>query len=115
MFLSDVSFADILLEGLKVVGMIFLLVTLVNAAEQYPSMAGNRWNIIIYGFILMLVGFTIDWTDEFIDYEASPLVSYLQAFIEEMGLIGGLFLVTFGFKRWFKFINRFLGIPSKNR
>lgn len=115
MFLSDVSFADILLEGLKVVGMIFLLLTLVNASEQYPSIAGKRWNIIIYGFILMLIGFAIDWTDEFIDYEASAQTAYLQAFIEEMGLIGGLFLVTFGFKRWFKFISRFLGISSNNR
>lgn len=115
MFLSDVSFADIFLEGLKVIGMIFLLLTLVNASEQYPSIAGKRWNVIIYGFVLMLIGFAFDWTDEFIDYEASPQTAYLQAFIEEMGLIGGLFLVTFGFKRWFKFISRFLGITPNDR
>ncbi len=113
MFLDDISLADILLEGLKVLGMIFLIWTLLDVADQYPSLAGRRWNIIIYGFVLMLIGFAIDWTDEFINYEASPLLNNLEVFVEEIGLIGGLFLVTLGFKSWFKFMSRFLGITSR--
>ncbi|ACB52363.1 hypothetical protein cce_3015 [Crocosphaera subtropica ATCC 51142] len=115
MFLDEVSFLDIFLEGLKVLGMIFLLLTLVDAAEKYPSLAGSRWNLIILGFVLMLVGFAFDWSDEFINYEASSLLNIIEVVIEEVGLIGGLFLVTFGFKSWFRFMSRFLGISSANR
>ncbi len=115
MFLNEVSFLDIFLEGLKVVGMIFLLLTLVDGADKYPSLAGNRWNLIIAGFALMLVGFAFDWSDEFINYEAFPLLNTIQVVIEEVGLIGGLFLVTVGFKSWFKFMSRFLGISSPQR
>ncbi|MGK7961880.1 hypothetical protein [Crocosphaera sp.] len=115
MFLTEVSFLDIFLEGLKVIGMIFLLLTLVDGAEKYPSVAGNRWNLIIAGFVFMLVGFAFDWSDEFINYEASPILNTIQVIIEEVGLIGGLFLVTFGFKSWFRFMSRFLGISSSRR
>ena len=115
MFLEEISLTDVLLEGLKVIGMIFLLLTLIDAGERYPSLAGNRWNIIIAGFVLMLIGFAFDWSDEFIDYEASPIINTMQVVIEEGGLIGGLFLVTFGFRSWFKFMSRFLGITDRKR
>lgn len=115
MFLDDVNLVDFFLEGLKVIGMLFLLLTLIDAANRYPSLARGRWNLIINGFVLMLIGFAFDWSDEFIDYEAVPLLNTLQAFVEEIGLIGGLFLVTFGFKSWFNFVSRFLGITPKTR
>ncbi len=113
MFIDDISAVDILLEGLKVLGMIFLLYTLFRASKRYPSLSGSRWNLIVYGFILMLVGFAFDWTDEFINYEASAALETIQAFIEEIGLIGGLFLVTIGFNQWLRFISRFLGIKAE--
>lgn len=113
MFLEEIKLIDVILEGLKVVGMVFLLFTLYRVANRYPSLAGSRWNVIVNGFIMMLVGFTFDWSDEIINYEASPLLETIQACIEEVGLIGGLFLVTFGFNRWFNFMSRFLGIAPK--
>ena len=115
MFLEEISLIDVFLEGLKVLGMIFLLLTLIDASERYPSLAGSRWNIIVAGFVLMLIGFTFDWSDEFINYEASPIINTIQVVIEEGGLIGGLFLVTFGFRSWFRFMSRFLGIPPQKR
>ena len=113
MFLDDIDLIDLVLEGLKVIGMIFLLFTLFRASKRYPSLSGSRWNIIVNGFVLMLIGFTFDWTDEFINYEASSTLETIEAFIEEIGLIGGLFLVTVGFSRWLKFISRFLGIKAQ--
>ena len=112
--LSEISIIDVVLEGIKVLGMCFLLGTLVGAGNRYPALAGKEWNIIIIGFVLMLVGFAIDWSDEWIDYEAlGNNVVFLQAFIEEAGLIGGLFLVTYGFSRWFNFVSRFMGIAQE--
>ena len=114
MFLEDINIVDVVLEGLKAIGMIFLIFTLLRASKRYPSLSGSRWNLIVNGFILMLVGFIFDWSDEFLNYEASPILETLEAFIEEIGLIGGLFLVTVGFNRWFEFISRFLGIEAKS-
>jgi hypothetical protein len=115
MFIDDIKLIDVFLEGLKVLGMFFLILTLIDAGDRYPSLAGKRWNMIISGFILMLIGFAFDWSDEFINYEASPVLNNLEVFMEEMGLIGGLFLVTFGFKRWFNFIGRFLGLTPNTK
>ena len=113
MFLEDINLVDVTLEGLKAIGMIFLIFTLLRAGKRYPSLSGSRWNMIINGFLLMLIGFIFDWSDEFLNYEASPILETIQAFIEEVGLIGGLFMVTVGFSRWFAFISRFLGIKAK--
>lgn len=113
MFLEYINLVDVVLEGLKVIGMIFLIFTLLRAGKRYPFLSGSRWNVIVNGFILMLIGFTFDWSDEFLNYEASPVLETLEAFIEEIGLIGGLFLVTVGFSRWFEFISRFLDIEAK--
>ena len=109
MLLSEISSIDVFLEGLKVIGMLFLLVTIINAGRRYPALAGRDWNLVIAGFVLMLIGFLFDWSDEFIDYVGLEL-EFIQAFIEEVGLIGGLFLVTIGFNRWFNFVSRFMGI-----
>ncbi|MDJ0601110.1 MAG: hypothetical protein QNJ37_19995 [Crocosphaera sp.] len=115
MFLDEVSFLAIFLEGLKIIGMIFLLLTLVDGSDKYPFLAGTRWNMIMIGFVFMLIGFAFDWSDEFINYKASPVLNTLEIIIEEVGLIGGLFFVTFGFKSWFRFMSRFLGISSSRR
>lgn len=111
MFLSEVSMIDVFLEGLKVIGMFFLLLTIINAGRRYPALAGRDWKIVTAGFILMLIGFLFDWSDEFIDYVGLEL-DFIQAFIEEVGLIGGLFLVTLGFNRWFNFVSRFMGVSQ---
>jgi len=113
MFLEDINLVDVTLEGLKVIGMIFLIFTLLREGKRYPSLSGSRWNIIVNGFILMLIGFAFDWSDEFLNYEASLVLETLEDFIEEIGLISGLFLVTVGFDRWFKFISHFLDIEAK--
>ena len=112
MILTEISTSDVLLEGVKVIGMCFLLYTLFDVGKRYPSLAGRDWNLIIAGFLMMLIGFAFDWSDELIDYEGLQL-GFQQAFIEEFGLIGGLFMVTIGFNRWFAFVRRFMGISQE--
>ena len=111
MFLSEISYIDVFLEGLKVIGMFFLLITMIGAGRRYPALAGKDWSLIISGFVMMLIGFLFDWSDELIDYVGLGL-EFAQAFIEEVGLIGGLFLVTIGFNRWFNFVSRFMGVSQ---
>ena len=68
--------------------------------------------MVIFGFVLMFFGFLFDFSDEIINYASNPILEDAEGFIEEISLIGGLILVTLGFKSWFSFIGRILGLKG---
>lgn len=114
MFIEDLNMVDLALEGSKALGMLILLFILSRAGRRYPELSSERsWNLIIFGFILMFVGFLFDWSDEFINYEASAVADSLESAIEEISLIGGLAMVTIGFSMWFSFVGRVLGLTDR--
>lgn len=112
MFLDSVNMTDVVLEGLKVLTTFILIVILIRAGGRFPQLSGGGWRIVIFGFVLMFFGFLFDFSDEIINYEANPVAENIEGLIEEASLIGGLILVTFGFKNWFSFIGRILGLKG---
>lgn len=110
MFVDSINMTDVVLEGLKVLTTLILIIILINAGKRYPQLSGGTWHIIIFGFVLMFTGFLFDFSDEIINYEANPIAENIEGLVEESTLIIGLILVTFGFKNWFSFIGRILGL-----
>lgn len=104
----------LVLEGVKVIAMIGVLVELVRAGRRYPEIATTSWEWIIVGFFMMLVAFVVDFSDEIINYRASYMPNLFATFIGEAGLIGGLILVAMGFRTWFQFMARFLGLKPRD-
>jgi len=114
MFIDDINLVDFVLEGTKAFVMLILIFILSNAGRRYPELSGeSSWNWIIFGFMLMFIGFLFDWSDEFINYEASSTADSIEAAIEEISLIGGLILTTIGFSKWFSFVGRILGLTDR--
>ncbi len=116
-FTADtINILDVVLEGAKALIMVVLVIIIWGAGRKFPQLSGGSWNLIIFGFMLMAVGFFFDFSDELINYESAEMpsiISTLQSIIEEGCLIGGLLLVTIGFKKWFNFVGRFLGLKSE--
>ena len=114
MFIEDINMVDLSLEGAKAVGMLILLFILGHAGRRYPELSSEgSWNLILFGFMLMFVGFLFDWSDEFINYEISAMADSIESAIEEISLIGGLAMVTIGFSMWFSFVGRVLGLTDR--
>lgn len=112
MLLENINMTDVVLEGLKVVITLILVLILGGAGKRFPQLSGGGWRIVIFGFILMFFGFLFDFSDEIINYEINPVFETIEGFIEEGSLIGGLILVTLGFKSWFGFVGRILGLKG---
>ena len=116
MFIEDINLVDLTLEGAKALGMLVLLFILGRAGRRYPELSSEgSWNLIIFGFMLMFVGFLFDWSDEFINYEISAMADSIESAIEEITLIGGLAMVTLGFSMWFSFVGRVLGLTDRTK
>ncbi len=110
---GDIDMLDFVLEGIKALVALLLLISVIIAGKRYPQLAKKSWGLVVSGFALIFVGFVFDWTDEFINYELSTLADTIESMIEEIGLIGGLILVTIGFNRWFAFVALFLGLKRR--
>ncbi len=110
---SDISWLDVVLEGLKVLGMLGLVIVLWRTGRRYPDLATRSWSLILAAFVLMFIGFAFDWSDEVLNYPAWPVAEAVEAWIEELSLIGGLILATIGFTGWFTFVARFMGLKAK--
>ncbi len=112
MFVDSINMVDVILEGAKALSMLILILIIFSAGSQYPQLSKGPWNLILFGFILMFLGFLADTSDEVINYEMSDTLATIQSSFEELTLIIGLILVTVGFKKWFEFVGRFLGLKS---
>ncbi len=112
MFVDSINLVDVVLEGAKAVCMLVLFLIISNAGTQYPQLSKGPWKLILFGFFLMFLGFLADTSDEIIDYEMSDTLATIQSSFEELTLITGLILTTVGFKKWFEFVGRFLGLKS---
>ncbi len=115
MFVESVDMVDVLLEGIKAISVLVLFFIITQAGNRYPQLKKGSWKYITFGFFLMFLGFVADTSDEIINYDMSPWLSSAQSFFEEGTLIIGLILVTIGFKQWFEFVGRFLGLNSQRR
>ena len=112
MFVNSIDMTDVVLEGLKVIITLILIIILIKAGRRFPQLSGGGWRIVIFGFVLMFLGFLFDFSDEIINYKVDQIANEFESLIEEISLITGLILVTFGFKNWFSFIGRILGLKG---
>ncbi len=110
---ASVDLLDLLLEGAKALVMLVLVVIMYRAGGKYPQLASGPWGLITSGFLLMFIGFLFDWSDEFVNYDASVMAAQAEAIIEETSLIIGLIMVTVGFGKWFVFVARFMGLEEE--
>lgn len=113
MIVEDINVVDFVLEAIKAALVLGLIFVLWASGKKYPELSGGSWNLILIGFICILVGMILDWTDEIIYYGAIEVVDLIESIIEEGILMLGFILVTIGFNKWFAFVGRFLGI-SRN-
>lgn len=114
MFAESINYTDVVLEGLKAIITLILVIVLSKAGNKYPQLSGGAWGTIIFGFVLMFIGFLFDVSDEIINYDASDLASKAESAVEEGSLIIGLILVTVGFSKWFNFVGRMLGLKASD-
>ncbi|MEZ5592450.1 MAG: hypothetical protein R3F53_17800 [Gammaproteobacteria bacterium] len=112
MFAESIDMTDVVLEGLKALTTLVLVVVLSRAGKRYPQLSGGAWGMIIFGFVLMFIGFLFDFSDEIINYDASDIASKAESLIEEASLIIGLIMVTVGFSKWFNFVGRMMGLKA---
>jgi len=110
MFVDHIIFIDVLLEGIKAMLVCSLVFVLWRSGKRYPELSGGSWNLILVGFIFISIGLLLDLSDEFINYKVTEIVNVVEAVIEEGIIMLGFVLVTIGFKKWFTFVGRFLGI-----
>ncbi len=110
MLVEHIDLVDFTLEGIKTILVFSLVFILWRSGKKYPELSGGSWNLILFGFICMAIGLLLDWSDEVIDYGKIALVDLVETIIEEGILMLGFILVTIGFKKWFTFVGRFLGI-----
>lgn len=111
MFVENISYIDLVTEGIKATLVFALLIILWRCGKKYPELAGGSWNLILIGFICIDVGMLLDLSDEIISYRnTSQIVDLVETVIEEGGSMLGFVLVTIGFNKWFQFVGKFLGM-----
>lgn len=110
MLVEHIDIVDFILEGVKTTLVFSLVIILWRSGKKYPELSGGSWNLILFGFIFMAMGFMLDWSDEVINYGKIDILDIAETVIEEGILMLGFVLVTIGFNRWFAFVGRFLGI-----
>jgi uncharacterized membrane protein len=110
MLMQSPDWFKVMLEGIQVAAMIGLVVVLVRAGQKYQEIATTSWQWVVAGFVMMLVASVVDFSDEFVNYEASYMPYLFATFIAKAGMIGGLILAAMGFSTWFEFMARFLGL-----
>ena len=111
MLVENIDIVDLILEAIKTVLVLSLVIILWRSGKKYPELSGGSWNLILWGFISIMVGMLLDWSDEIIDYnKINSTLDVAETIIEEGILMLGFILVTIGFNKWFAFVGRFLGI-----
>lgn len=111
MFVENISYIDLVTEGIKAALVFALLIILWRCGKKYPDLAGGSWNLILIGFIFIDIGMLLDLSDEIISYrDTSQVVDLVESIIEEGSSMLGFVLITVGFNKWFQFVGKFLGM-----
>jgi hypothetical protein len=111
MFVENISYIDLVTEGVKASLVFALLIILWRCGKKYPDLAGGSWNLILIGFIFVDIGMFLDLSDEIISYRnTSQVVDLVESIIEEGSSMLGFVLITVGFSKWFQFVGKFLGM-----
>lgn len=113
MLIENISYIDLVVEGIKAALVLALIFILLRCGKKYPELAGGSWNLIIIGFICIDFGMFLDLSDEIISYrDAGTLIDLVETIIEEGSSMVGFILITVGFGKWFDFVGKFLGMES---
>jgi hypothetical protein len=111
MWVENISYIDLVVEGIKAALVLALIFILWRCGKKYPELAGGSWNLIIIGFICIDFGMLLDWSDEMISYrDAGTMIDLVETIIEEGSSMLGFVLITIGFSKWFEFVGKFLGM-----
>ena len=94
-------------ESLGFVTSAILFIVILLAGRRYPSLVEGNWRLVVVGFFMFMLGFGIDFADEFELFDSD-----LYNTLETLFLSGGLLLAAVGFSRWFAFMARFMGVAK---
>ena len=93
---------DVLLESLRAVLLLGIVLYLWRERRKRTYFCQKNWNLILGGFLLLLIGSLFDITDEFEELNYLVIVgdTEAEAFIEKIiGALGGFLLLAIGLVR----------------
>ena len=94
---------DIILETIRALILIEIVIFLWNAGRDRFELSREGWNLIIWGFSLLLFGSLLDITDNFETLNKYVVIgdTKTEAFLEKfVGFLGGFVLIAIGLFRW---------------
>lgn len=100
---------DILLETVRASVLLCITVFLWHVGRDRFQSSRLGWNLILWGFILLLFGSILDVTDNFENLNRFVIIgdtdteSFLEKFV---GFLGGFVMLAFGLVRWIPSVQR---------
>lgn len=101
--------ADVPLEILRAIVVAGLFIFALSTGRRTNQTILDGWNLLLWGFGLLLFATLLDITDNFPQLNAFVIVgdTHVQAFLEKVvGYLGGFILVFSGFFRWLPLVTR---------
>lgn len=109
MGLFELITADVPLEILRAIVVAGLFIFALNTGRRTNQTMHDGWNLLLWGFGLLLFATLLDITDNFPQLNAFVIVgdTHVQAFLKKVvGYLGGFILVFSGFLRWLPLVTR---------
>jgi PAS domain S-box-containing protein len=94
---------DIVLETVRAIVLAIIVIFLWNSGQNRFEQSRTDWNLIVFGFGLLLFGSILDITDNFEGLNPYIVVGDTQteAFLEKVvGFIGGFIFISIGLFNW---------------
>lgn len=101
--------ADVPLESLRAAVVAGLFVFALSTGRRTGQAIHSGWNLLLWGFGLLLFATLLDITDNFPQLNAFVIVgdTHVQAFLEKVvGYLGGFVLLFSGFLRWLPLVTQ---------
>ncbi|HEG44760.1 MAG TPA: PAS domain-containing sensor histidine kinase [Phycisphaerales bacterium] len=112
------TLTDVVLEIIVSTILFVLVCYLWQRRKAHKEIARNGWYLILWGFVLLLVGSLFDITDNFEYLNRYVVVGNtgVEAFFEKIvGFLGGFLLLAIGLARWIPTITNIEQIQQLNK
>ena len=116
---GEVFVVDIVLEFIRAVVLAGLVLFLWQAGKNRFENLRNGWRIVLFGFMLLLFGSILDFTDNFEELSRFVVIgdTETEAFLEKfIGFLGGFVFIFIGMVKWIPNVQALSErIDSRNR